>query len=148
MCEWYPQDRWCSEEDGVFKMKGMLWGRDFRYVGPALPVDQSNDRLIGDFLPSHSEYSIWDYHGGCFVGKVVDRNFRLIVIDAPRVLDGSIFTLSPGTNPQSRLFFWCLDSKCFFLSKCLSLAGLMTVRGVDNFLLCFGSVKIVRERMR
>jgi choline dehydrogenase-like flavoprotein len=37
------------------------------------------------------------------VGKVVDRNFRVIVIDAPRVVDGSIFTVLPGTNPQATL---------------------------------------------
>ena len=43
-------------------------------------------------------------HGGCLVGKVVDRNFRVIGIDALRVVDGSIFTVSPGTNPQATLF--------------------------------------------
>ncbi|KAF4392711.1 hypothetical protein G4B88_029450 [Cannabis sativa] len=54
--------------------------------------------------------TIWHYHGGCLVGKVVDRNFRVIGIDALRVVDGSIFTVSPG---------------------------LMTVRGVDNLLVCW-----------
>ena len=89
-----------SMED--FKFREWFGGRDFRYVGPALPVDQSNDRLMGEFC-RRTVSTIWHYHGGCLVGKVVDRNFRVIGIDALRVVDGSIFTLSPGTNPQATL---------------------------------------------
>lgn len=37
-----------------FQFREWFGGRDFRYVEPALPVDQSNDRLMGE--PSHSEY--------------------------------------------------------------------------------------------
>lgn len=72
-------------------------GRDFRYVGPALPVDQSNDRLMGEFC-RRIVSTIWHYLGGCLMGKVVERNFRVIGIDALRVVDGSIFTVSPGTR--------------------------------------------------
>lgn len=85
------------------------------------------------------------------MGKVVDRNFRVIGIDALRVVDGSIFTVSPGCYNSPRLLFLCLDGKCLLLSECLSVAGLMTVRGVDNLLVCFGryvGMKILRERMR
>ncbi|GFY97276.1 glucose-methanol-choline (GMC) oxidoreductase family protein [Actinidia rufa] len=39
--------RSCSMEE--FKYQEWLGGRDFRHVGPALPVDQSNDLLMGDF---------------------------------------------------------------------------------------------------
>ncbi|CAK7325070.1 unnamed protein product [Dovyalis caffra] len=84
---------------------GMFWGRDFRYVGPALPVDQSNDRLMGEFC-HRTVSTIWHYHGGCLVGKVVDRNFRVIGINALRVVDGSIFTVSLGTNPQAILLMF------------------------------------------
>lgn len=45
--------------------------------------------------------TISHYHGGCLVGKVVDRNLRLG--GALRVVDGSTFTVSPGTNPQATL---------------------------------------------
>ncbi|KAL6005550.1 hypothetical protein ACLOJK_006117 [Asimina triloba] len=45
--------------------------------------------------------TIWHYHGGCQVGKVVDDDYRLLGVDALRVIDGSTFNYSPGTNPQA-----------------------------------------------
>ncbi|XP_020881626.1 protein HOTHEAD [Arabidopsis lyrata subsp. lyrata] len=45
--------------------------------------------------------SIWHYHGGCQVGRVVDKNYKVIGIDSLRVIDGSTFLKSPGTNPQA-----------------------------------------------
>ncbi|KAK9098667.1 hypothetical protein Syun_025712 [Stephania yunnanensis] len=71
-----------------FKFGEWFGGRDFRYVGP---VDHSNDWLMGEFC-CHTVITIWHYHGGCLVGKVVDRNFKVIGIDALLVVDCSIFT--------------------------------------------------------
>ncbi|GAA0163219.1 hypothetical protein LIER_44144 [Lithospermum erythrorhizon] len=45
--------------------------------------------------------SIWHYHGGCQMGRVVDINYRLLGVDALRVVDGSTLNASPGTNPQA-----------------------------------------------
>jgi choline dehydrogenase len=45
--------------------------------------------------------TIWHYHGGCQVGRVVDRDYRVLGVDALRVIDGSTFNASPGTNPQA-----------------------------------------------
>nr|CAB3447515.1 unnamed protein product [Digitaria exilis] len=45
--------------------------------------------------------TIWHYHGGCHVGRVVDRDYRVLGVDALRVIDGSTFNASPGTNPQA-----------------------------------------------
>ena len=45
--------------------------------------------------------SIWHYHGGCQVGKVVDHDHKVLGVDALRVVDGSTFDYSPGTNPQA-----------------------------------------------
>ncbi|RDY02376.1 Protein HOTHEAD, partial [Mucuna pruriens] len=45
--------------------------------------------------------TIWHYHGGCQVGRVVDRNYKVLGVDALRVIDGSTFNYSPGTNPQA-----------------------------------------------
>ncbi|KAK7346620.1 hypothetical protein VNO80_21143 [Phaseolus coccineus] len=45
--------------------------------------------------------TIWHYHGGCQVGKVVDRDYKVLGVDALRVIDGSTFKYSPGTNPQA-----------------------------------------------
>ncbi|XP_059644105.1 (R)-mandelonitrile lyase-like [Cornus florida] len=85
-----------------FKFREWYGGREFRYVGPALPDDQNDDQQMGDFC-RRTVSTIWHYHGGCVVGKVVDRNLRVIGLDALRVVDGSTFTVSPGTNPQATL---------------------------------------------
>ena len=45
--------------------------------------------------------TIWHYHGGCYVGKVVDSDYRVLGVDALRVIDSSTFVNSPGTNPQA-----------------------------------------------
>lgn len=45
--------------------------------------------------------TIWHYHGGCQVGRVVDRDYRVLGVDRLRVIDGSTFNFSPGTNPQA-----------------------------------------------
>ncbi|KAF8105021.1 hypothetical protein N665_0164s0036 [Sinapis alba] len=45
--------------------------------------------------------TIWHYHGGCQVGRVVDKNYKVLGVDALRVIDGSTFLRSPGTNPQA-----------------------------------------------
>ncbi|BAF15526.1 protein HOTHEAD [Oryza sativa Japonica Group] len=45
--------------------------------------------------------TIWHYHGGCQVNRVVDAEYRVIGVDALRVIDGSTFNASPGTNPQA-----------------------------------------------
>lgn len=48
-----------------------------------------------------SVMTIWHYHGGCQVGKVVDLDYKVLGVDALRVIDGSTFNYSPGTNPQA-----------------------------------------------
>jgi len=45
--------------------------------------------------------TIWHYHGGCQYGKVVDHNYKVIGVEALRVIDGSTFYRTPGTNPQA-----------------------------------------------
>ncbi|KAK1382901.1 (R)-mandelonitrile lyase [Heracleum sosnowskyi] len=46
--------------------------------------------------------TIWHYHGGCHVNKVVDHDYKVLGVDALRVIDGSTFSFdSPGTNPQA-----------------------------------------------
>lgn len=45
--------------------------------------------------------TIWHYHGGCQVGRVVDKRYRVLGIDSLRVIDGSTFYRTPGTNPQA-----------------------------------------------
>ncbi|GJV21313.1 HOTHEAD-like protein [Tanacetum coccineum] len=45
--------------------------------------------------------SIWHYHGGCHVGQVVNKDYIVSGVHRLRVIDGSTFNLSPGTNPQA-----------------------------------------------
>ncbi|KAH6783874.1 Glucose-methanol-choline oxidoreductase family protein [Perilla frutescens var. hirtella] len=45
--------------------------------------------------------TLWHYHGGCHVDRVVDPDYRLLGVDSLRVVDGSTFYYSPGTNPQA-----------------------------------------------
>ncbi|XP_010504487.1 PREDICTED: protein HOTHEAD [Camelina sativa] len=45
--------------------------------------------------------TIYHYHGGCQLGKVVDNDYKVLGVDALRVIDGSTFLKSPGTNPQA-----------------------------------------------
>ena len=45
--------------------------------------------------------TIYHYHGGCTVGSVVDEHYRVYGVKGLRVLDGSTFSESPGTNPMA-----------------------------------------------
>ena len=47
--------------------------------------------------------TIWHYHGGCHVGKVVDREHKVLGVHRLRIVDGSVFDESPGTNPQATI---------------------------------------------
>ncbi|GLU22412.1 hypothetical protein SLE2022_384900 [Rubroshorea leprosula] len=66
-----------------------------------------------NFIPKHTNdtkslkqfckdtvITIWHYHGGCHVGKVVDPDHKVLGIQRLRIVDGSTFNESPGTNPQ------------------------------------------------
>ncbi|KAF5741602.1 (R)-mandelonitrile lyase-like isoform X1 [Tripterygium wilfordii] len=85
-----------------FKFHEWFGARNFRFVGPALPVDQSNYAQMAEFC-RQTVSTIWHYHGGCVVRRVVDREYHVIGIDALRVVDGSTLGISPGTNPQATL---------------------------------------------
>ncbi|TKY55357.1 HOTHEAD protein [Spatholobus suberectus] len=87
----------------------------FKYQNMPLPVllNMTASSPV-NLLPKHTNSSlsleqfcrdtvmtIWHYHGGCQVGKVVDRNYKVLGVDRLRVIDGSTFNYSPGTNPQA-----------------------------------------------
>lgn len=85
-----------------FKFVNWLGVRDFRFIGPALPNDESDYIEMADFC-RRTVSTIWHYHGGCVVGRVVDSHLKVIGIDSLRIVDGSVFSVSPGTNPQATL---------------------------------------------
>ncbi|KAF9607841.1 hypothetical protein IFM89_002058 [Coptis chinensis] len=43
------------------------------------------------------------YHGGCGIGSVVDKDYKVYGIDGLRVVDGSTLPDVPGTNPMATL---------------------------------------------
>ncbi|KAK4763895.1 hypothetical protein SAY87_013333 [Trapa incisa] len=47
--------------------------------------------------------TFYHYHGGCPVGSVVDSDYRVHGVKGLRVVDGSTFLESPGTNPMATL---------------------------------------------
>lgn len=71
----------------------------------ALPVNLRPRRLSAAVSLEHfcedTVVTLWHYHGGCRVGEVVDTEYRVMGVDALRVVDGSTFHVAPGTNPQA-----------------------------------------------
>ncbi|KAJ3680055.1 hypothetical protein LUZ60_016333 [Juncus effusus] len=65
-----------------------------------IPRHENDSKSLEQFCKD-TVLTIWHYHGGCQVGKVVDKEYRVIGVDALRVVDGSTFLSSPGTNPQA-----------------------------------------------
>ncbi|KAG6397003.1 hypothetical protein SASPL_143164 [Salvia splendens] len=113
----HPQDlQRCVE--GLRVIERVIQSRPmapFRYNSLSLPVllNMTASSPI-NLLPHHANVStsleqyckdtvmtIWHYHGGCQMGRVVDSDYRVIGIDSLRVIDGSTFRDSPGTNPQA-----------------------------------------------
>jgi choline dehydrogenase-like flavoprotein len=47
--------------------------------------------------------TFYHYHGGCAVGSVVDKDYKVYGVKGLRVVDGSTFLESPGTNPMATL---------------------------------------------
>ncbi|XP_061995343.1 (R)-mandelonitrile lyase-like [Rosa rugosa] len=47
--------------------------------------------------------TFYHFHGGCTMGSVVDKNYRVYGVKGLRVIDGSTFLESPGTNPMATL---------------------------------------------
>ncbi|XP_074268171.1 protein HOTHEAD [Silene latifolia] len=62
---------------------------------------QTNDTQSLEQFCKDTVITIWHYHGGCQVGRVVNHDYRVLGVDRIRVIDGSTFTESPGTNPQA-----------------------------------------------
>lgn len=62
---------------------------------------QTNDTKFLEQFCKDTVVTIWHYHGGCHVGKVVGPDHKVLGVQRLRVVDGSIFRDSPGTNPQA-----------------------------------------------
>ncbi|KAK1438658.1 hypothetical protein QVD17_04467 [Tagetes erecta] len=65
-----------------------------------LPKHSNASRSLEQFCKD-TVMTIWHYHGGCQVARVVDHDYKVMGVDSLRVIDGSTFRNSPGTNPQA-----------------------------------------------
>ncbi|MCO5611386.1 hypothetical protein L7F22_065639 [Adiantum nelumboides] len=88
---------------------------DFRYPqATSESLLNLTSTLPINFLPKHTNDStsleqfcrdtvttIWHYHGGSQVGRVVSSTYNVLGVDALRIIDGSTWNFSPGTNPQA-----------------------------------------------
>ncbi|KAI5060464.1 hypothetical protein GOP47_0024884 [Adiantum capillus-veneris] len=88
---------------------------DFRYpqTSTAFLLNLTSSLPI-NYIPKHTNDStsleqfcrdtvttIWHYHGGSQVGRVVSPTYHVLGVDALRIIDGSTWNFSPGTNPQA-----------------------------------------------
>ncbi|KAL0714543.1 hypothetical protein Bca4012_021522 [Brassica carinata] len=82
-------------------------GRELLNLILALPINLRPRHITSTFdLKQYcmdTTMTIYHYHGGCQVGKVVDNDYKVLGIDALRVIDASTFLKSPGTNPQATI---------------------------------------------
>ncbi|XP_039122222.1 protein HOTHEAD-like [Dioscorea cayenensis subsp. rotundata] len=83
-----------------FHTKAMLLNMSVKANVNFIPKHTNDTASLEQFCKD-TVITIWHYHGGCHVGKVVDNNYKVIGIDNLRVIDGSTFNSSPGTNPQA-----------------------------------------------
>lgn len=94
--------------------------------------------------------TIWHYHGGCQVGRVVDSDYKVLGVDALRVIDGSTFNYTPGTNPQATVMM--LGRYTYNINVCTFIVATDSrydLNGVCLLLIwCrYMGVKILRERL-
>ncbi|KAL5761764.1 hypothetical protein ACOSP7_018028 [Xanthoceras sorbifolium] len=73
----------------------------FLGIRPAAKLMSSADERRK--LCKKSVRTFYHYHGGCAVGSVVDKDYRVYGVEGLRVIDGSTFQESPGTNPMATL---------------------------------------------
>ncbi|KAL5978406.1 hypothetical protein ACLOJK_029523 [Asimina triloba] len=65
-----------------------------------LPNGTSSNQELRDFCRVNVA-TVSHYHGGCVVGSVINRDYKVFGLQGLRVVDGSTFLDSPGTNPMA-----------------------------------------------
>lgn len=83
------------------------------YVG-ALAPETTAVALLSQWCRD-TVLSSWHFHGGCQEGVVVDASYKVLGVEALRVIDGSTFNSSPGTDPQATLMMLGRQELFFFL---------------------------------
>ncbi|KAK3020685.1 hypothetical protein RJ639_045591 [Escallonia herrerae] len=86
----------------AYKFQGLDGKRSFHFVGTSLAENESRGGIL-ESICDKTLRTFYHQHGGCTVGMVVDGDLKAIGIKALRIVDGSTFAVSPGTNPQATL---------------------------------------------
>ncbi|KAK3026965.1 hypothetical protein RJ639_040817 [Escallonia herrerae] len=86
----------------AYKFQGLGGERSFHFVGTFLAENESRSETL-ESMCHKTLRSLYHHYGGCTVGKVVDGDLKALGIKALRIVDASIFAISPGTNPQATL---------------------------------------------
>ncbi|KAK1281778.1 Protein HOTHEAD [Acorus calamus] len=89
-------------DDGAYSMEALL-NMSVRANVNLIPKHTNDTKSVEQFCKD-TVVTIWHYHGGCQVGKVVGKDYRVVGVDGLRVVDGSTFIGSPGTNPQATTY--------------------------------------------
>ncbi|KAL9998188.1 putative glucose-methanol-choline oxidoreductase, FAD/NAD(P)-binding domain superfamily [Helianthus debilis subsp. tardiflorus] len=94
-----------SEAFSNYKLANMTT-QDILDLNMKIPYNMNAHGNTSTSLEQHCKdtvRTIWHYHGGCNIGKVVDDEYKVLGVDSLRVVDGSTLLNSPGTNPQASL---------------------------------------------
>ncbi|CAN0923642.1 (R)-mandelonitrile lyase-like [Linum grandiflorum] len=95
-----------KDMDGCVEMTKLMNKVAGSWTVEAFPGNaaQGNFTMNPDELRTLCRRNVWTfyhYHGGCVVGSVVDQDYRVVGVEGLRVVDGSTFLESPGTNPMA-----------------------------------------------
>ncbi|GJU97211.1 HOTHEAD-like protein [Tanacetum coccineum] len=92
-----------SEVFSKYKFANMT-KQDILDLNIKLPYNLNVHSNTSTSLKQHFKENVrtmWNYYGGCHIGQVVDDEYKVIVVNSLRVIDGSTLLNSPGTNPQA-----------------------------------------------
>ncbi|XP_047331715.1 protein HOTHEAD-like, partial [Impatiens glandulifera] len=89
---------------GLQLMRKIIRSNSFKNITNNKKV--SEETLVDDEeslkkLCKETVSTIYHYNGGCNVGRVVDNEYKVYGVERLRIVDGSIFDETPGTNPQA-----------------------------------------------
>ncbi|CAK9213423.1 unnamed protein product [Sphagnum troendelagicum] len=90
-------------DDALYGLSPSVWNDNALYgLSPSV---RNDDAQLSSYCKGIVR-TMWHYHGGCVMGKVVDTDYRVLKTNALRVIDGSTFVNSPGTNPQATVMMF------------------------------------------
>ncbi|XP_076954923.1 sinalpyl alcohol oxidase Nec3-like [Bidens hawaiensis] len=84
----------------LYKFSNKDGSQYFKLVGVPLPGNLSDEDSVYTYCRKTLR-TFWHFNGGCLVDKVVDTDLKVVGINGLRIVDSSVLSDSPGTNPQA-----------------------------------------------